>query len=78
MFGNDDFNKFINIKGKMPKWTALATAIFFSLVVPIYTKFMQGQAMFGIDVFEFSKGRDYILGLWAAHNYLSYGYGSNA
>lgn len=71
------FNKFINIKGKMPKWTALATAIFFSLVVPIYTKFMQGQAMFGIDVFEFSKGRDYILGLWAAHNYLSYGYGSS-
>lgn len=44
----------------------------------VYTLFVKGEFNpFNLNISEFTKGRNYILSLWANSGYLSYGYGSS-
>ena len=70
-------NFFIDLRAKLPKAVPMITALLFSVATYYYTLFMKGKLFLGIDVYKFSKGRDYILSLWERYNYFSYGYGSS-
>lgn len=70
-------NLVINLRAKLPRFIPMATAILFTIITYYYTLFMQGKLFSGINVYEFTVGRNYILSLWEKYNYFSYGYGSS-
>lgn len=71
------FNRIVDLRGELPLRLPLITAFLFTVATIMYTKFMQGTLLSGFNVSKFSTGRDYILSLWKAKNYVSYGYGSS-
>lgn len=70
-------NQIVDWKIKLPKNTAPLMAIFFTIATILYAELIKGNLFPGFDVYKFTTGRDYILSLWAQHNYLSFGYGSS-
>lgn len=70
--------KFLNLNKKINKIVPIFTGIFFGLITEPYTFFLEGYYNpFNINVYQFTKGRDYILKLWSNYGYMSYGYGSS-
>lgn len=70
--------KAIDIKSNIKRIIPILTGILFGFVTIIYTLFVEGRYNpFNLNVYEFTKGRDYTLKLWANYGYMSYGYGSS-
>lgn len=70
-------NKILDMRLELPKFMPLLTALLFTAATYFYTLFMRGASFLGIDVYTFTKGRNYILSLWDAKGLFSYGYGSS-
>ena len=69
--------KFVDIRAEISKKYILVLSIVFTLLTYFYTKIMMGQMFNNIDLFSLTTGRNYILSLWEAKNYFSYGYGTS-
>lgn len=70
--------KYIDIKAEIRRTIPIITGILFGFITALYTLFVEGKYNpFNLNIYEFTKGRDYILRLWANYGYISYGYGSS-
>ena len=70
--------KIVDLRSKINKKIIYILSIFFTIITIYYLKFMTGELnILGINVYEFTTGRDYILSLWQKTNYFSYGYGTS-
>ena len=70
--------KVINIRKNIKRAIPIITGVLFGFITFGYTLFVEGiYNPLNLNVFEFTKGRDYILKLWANYGYMSYGYGSS-
>lgn len=70
--------KFVNIKKNISRVIPIFTGALFGLITIMYTLFVEGvYNPLNLNVYEFTKGRDYTLKLWSNYGYMSYGYGSS-
>lgn len=69
-------NRFVNWDKKIPKFLYIIMPIAFTIATVFYTHIVQGTIFQNINIYKFTTGRSYIMSLWAANNYFSYGYGS--
>ncbi len=70
-------NYVIDLRGRISTKWVWFFSVFFSVMTHFYFKFMIGELLPNVNVYEFSTGRDYILSLWENAGYESYGYGSS-
>lgn len=72
------FGKWSDINKEISKIIPIVTGLIFGPITMVYTLFVKGEFNpFNLNISEFTKGRNYILSLWANSGYLSYGYGSS-
>ena len=70
--------KIIDIKRNINKMIPVITGILFGFLTVVYTSFVKGwYNPLNLNIDEFTKGRNYILKMWANYGYMSYGYGSS-
>lgn len=60
-----------------PVWIFISS-LFFTVITFIYTKILKGEIVIpGLNLYDFTTGRTYILSLWKDFGFLSFGYGSS-
>ena len=69
--------KFVDIRAEISKKNIFIFTLIFTLLTFFYTKIMMGEMFANLDLFKLTTGRNYILSLWEAKNYFSYGYGTS-
>ena len=71
------FIKKKNAEKNIPKFIYILLPIVFGILTVYYTKFVSGELdLFGINVYKFTTGRNYIMSLWSRTGYCSYGFGT--
>lgn len=74
MFGS----LFINYNKKIKFKSNLILTAFFVIMTTVYSEILKGTiTIHGLDINKLTTNRDYILSLWSAKNYFSYGYGTS-
>lgn len=71
-------SNFINYNKKINSKIFFILSIVITILTYYYCQFVKGNLdLFGINVYEFTTGRNYIMKLWEKSNYFSYGYGTS-